>query len=141
MHFLDTGLAAYLVGWSNSEALELGAMSGQIFETFAFGEVYKSFLNAGKRPPLHFFRTNDKKEIDILMEQDGVLYPIEVKKTASPGKKDARNFTVIDPVASGEVPEELLAFKREIGMGCILCLAGDTFPVNSRAWAFPVWAV
>ncbi len=141
MHFLDTGLAAYLAGWSNSETLELGAMNGQIFETFAFGEIYKSFLNAGKHPPLHFFRTNDKKEIDILMEQDGVLYPIEVKKTASPGKKDVRNFGVLDPVASDEIPEELLVFKREIGMGCILCMAGDTFPVNSSAWAFPVWAV
>lgn len=141
MRFLDTGLAAYLAGWSSPETLELGAMSGQIFETFAFGEVYKSFLNAGKRPPLHFFRTNDKKEIDILMEQDGVLYPIEVKKTASPSKRDARNLNAIDPVAADETPRELAAFKREIGMGCILCMADDAFPVNSRAWAFPIWAV
>lgn len=141
MHFLDTGLASYLAGWSNPRALELGAMSGQIFETYAFGEVYKSFLNAGKRPPLHFFKTNDKQEIDILMEQDGVLYPIEVKKTASPSKKDARNFGAVDAVAADDVPEELQAFKREIGTGCILCLANDTFPVNSRAWAFPVWAL
>lgn len=141
MHFLDTGLAAYLAGWSNPRALELGAMSGQIFETYAFGEVYRSFLNAGKRPPLYFFRTNDRKEIDILMEQDGTLYPIEVKKTASPSKKDARNLGAVDPVAADDVPEELMAFKREVGTGCILCLANDAFPVNNRAWAFPVWAV
>lgn len=141
MHFLDTGLAAYLAGWSNPEALELGAMNGQIFETFAFGEVYKSFLNAGSHAPLHFFRTNDKKEIDILLEQNGALYPIEVKKTASPGKKDARNLSALDPVASDETPLALSVFKREIGLGSILCMTDDTFPVNSRAWAFPAWAV
>lgn len=141
MHFLDTGLAAYLAGWNSPEALEIGAMSGQIFETYAFGEVYKSFLNAGKRAPLHFFRTNDKKEIDMLLEQNGALYPIEVKKTASPSKKDARNLNAIDPVSSDDVPVELQAFKREVGMGCILCLADDAFPVASHAWAFPVWAV
>lgn len=80
MHFLDTGLAAYLTGWTSPQALEAGAMSGQIFETHVFGEVYKSFLNAGQRAPLYFFRNNDKKKIDLLMERDGTLFPIEVKK-------------------------------------------------------------
>lgn len=141
LHFLDTGLAAYLTGWSSPRALEAGAMSGQVFETYAFGEVYKSFLNAGRRAPIFFFRNNDKKEIDLLLEQNGTLYPVEVKKTASPSKKDARNLHVLDPVAADDVPTDLLAFKREIGCGCILCMARDTFPVSERAWAFPIWAV
>lgn len=141
MHFLDTGLAAHLAGWSSPQTLELGAMSGQIFETYAFGEVYKSYLNAGLRPPLHFFRTNDRKEIDMLIEQNGALYPIEVKKTASPGKSDAKNFNAVDAVASDDVPDELRAFKREIGLGSVLCLTQDTFPISQNAWAFPVWAV
>lgn len=141
MHFLDTGLAAYLTGWTSPRALETGAMSGQVFESYVFGEVYKSFLNAGRRAPLHFFRNNDKKEIDLLMESDGTLYPIEVKKTASPSKKDARNLGVLDPVASDDVPAALSSLKRTIGMGAIICMAQDTFPVSERAWAFPVWAV
>lgn len=141
MHFLDTGLAAYLTGWTSPRALEAGAMSGQIFESYVFGEVYKSYLNAGRRAPLHFFRNNDKKEIDLLLESDGTLYPIEVKKTASPSKKDARNLGVLDPVASDDVPAELSPLKRTIGMGAIICMAQDTFPVSERAWAFPVWAV
>lgn len=141
MHFLDTGLAAYLTGWTSPRALEAGAMSGQVFESYVFGEVYKSFLNAGRRAPLHFFRNNDKKEIDLLMESDGTLYPIEVKKTASPSKKDARNLGVLDPVASDDVPAALSSLKRTIGMGAIICMAQDTFPVSERAWAFPVWAV
>ena len=141
MHFLDTGLAAYLTGWTSPQALEAGAMSGQIFETYVFGEIYKSFLNVGQRAPLFFFRNNDKKEIDLLMERDGTLFPIEVKKTASPSKKDARNLNVLDPVAAQDVAPELSAFKRKIGTGTIVCMAQDTFPVSERAWAFPVWAV
>lgn len=141
MHFLDTGLAAYLCAWSNSLTLESGAMSGQFFETYAFGEIYKSFLNAGKHAPIHFFRTNDKKEIDMLMEQDGTLYPIEVKKTASPSNKDTRNLSSLNPVSANDPSSELEVFKRKIGTGCILCMADDTFPINSQAWAFPVWAI
>lgn len=77
LHIPDTGLAAYLTGWSSPRALEASAMGGQVFETYAFGEIYKRFLNAGCRAPLFFFQNNDKKEIDLLLEQDGVLYPVE----------------------------------------------------------------
>ena len=141
MHFTDTGLAAYLAGWESSRALEIGAFSGQIFETFAFSEICKSYVNAGKRPPLSFFRNNDKREIDLILEQDGVLYPIEVKKTAAPGSFDTKNFNALDPVASDEIPSELRILKREIGIGSVVCMASDTFPINERAWAFPVWGI
>lgn len=141
LHFLDTGLAAYLAGWTSPRALEVGAMNGQVFETYAFDEVYKTYVNAGMSPSLFFFRTNDRKEIDLLLERDGTLFPIEVKKTGSPSRKDARNMGALDPVAAADVPEELSVFKRRVGLGCVLCLAEDTFPVSERAWAFPVWAV
>lgn len=139
--YLDTGLAAYLTGWTSPQALETGTMSGQVFETHVFGEIYKSFLNAGQQAPLYFFRNNDKKEIDLLMERDGTLFPIEVKKTASPSRKDARNLNVLDPVNAPDVAPELSMFKRDIGTGAIVCLAQDTLPVSERAWAFPVWAI
>lgn len=141
LHFLDTGLAAYLLGWTSPQALESGAMSGQMFETYAFGEVYKSFSNAGRRAPLYFFRTNDRKEIDLLMERDSTLFPIEVKKTASPSRKDTRNLGVLDAVKRADVPPELASLKREVGMGTVLCMTQDTYPISDRAWAFPLWAV
>lgn len=141
MHFLDTGLAAYLTGWTSPQALEAGAMSGQVFEAHAFGEIYKSFLNAGQRAPLYFFRNNDKKEIDLLMKRDGMLFPIEVKKTASPSRKDAHNLNVLDSVNAPDVIPELSAYKRGIGTGAIVCMVQDTFPVSERAWAFPAWAI
>ncbi len=141
MHFLDAGLAAYLTGWTSPQALEADAKSGQILETHVFGKIYKNFLNAGQRAPLYFFRNNDKKEIDLLMERDGTLFPIEVKKTASPSRKDARNLNVLDPVTAPNVAPELSMFKREIGTGVIVCMVQDTFPVSERAWAFPAWAI
>lgn len=141
MHFLDVGLAAHLAGWSNARVLETGAMSGQAFESHAFGELYKSYSNAGEQPPFHFFRTNDKKEIDLLMEQDGVLYPIEVKKTASPGRGDLKNMSSIDGVADAGAPPELESFKREIGTGAVVCMTQDAYPLDERTWAFPVWAI
>lgn len=130
-----------LTGWTSPQALEAGAMSGQIFETHAFGEIYKSFLNAGQRAPLYFFRNNDKKEIDLLMKRDGMLFPIEVKKTASPSRKDAHNLNVLDSVNAPDVKLELSVYKRGIGTGAIVCMAQDTIPVSGRAWAFPAWAI
>lgn len=141
MHFTDTGLAAYLTGWSDARTLELGAMNGHIFESYVFGEIYKSYVNAGRKPPLYFFRTNDKKEIDLLLEQNGTLYPVEVKKSAAPTRADTRNFGAIDPVSNDDVPDELAAFKRELGVGTVVCMSSDTFPISERAWALPVWAI
>ncbi|MDO4290240.1 MAG: ATP-binding protein [Eggerthellaceae bacterium] len=140
LHFTDAGLAAYLCGWENARTMELGAMAGQLFETHVFGELYKSFVNAGRRAPLRFFRNNDKKEIDLLLEQNGTLYPIEAKKSALPVARDAKNFHALDPVAA-DVPKDLRAFRREIGQGAIICMAQDAFPVSQSAWALPVWAI
>lgn len=141
MHFTDPGLAAYLCGWDSASTLELGAMSGMVFETYVFDELYKSYCNAGKRPQLWFFRTNDRKEIDLLLEQNGTLFPIEVKKSASPVASDAKNFSALDGVEADDLPSELMAFKREVGTGVIICMADDAFPVSSRAWAMPLWAI
>lgn len=90
LHFLDTGLAAYLLKWGNPEALEKGAMSGAFFESYVFAEIYKSYLNAGKEPPVYYYRDKDQKEIDLLIYQNGVLSPIEIKKAASPVKRQLR---------------------------------------------------
>ena len=140
MHFTDTGLAAYLAGWDSPRTLELGAMNGQVFETYVFQEIYKSYVNAGRRPPVFFFRNNDKKEIDLLLEQNGSLYPVEVKKTARPSRADTKNFPVLDALDS-EVPPELASSRREIGTGSVVCMASDTFPIDGRTWAFPVWGI
>lgn len=140
MHFTDTGLAAYLAGWTSPQALEIGAMGGQIFESYVFGEMAKSFMNAGQKPPLHFFRNNDKKEIDILMERDNTLFPVEVKKSANPTSSDAKNFKALAPVEES-TPSDPQPMKRQIGCGTVVCMTHETFPVSQNTWAFPVWGI
>lgn len=81
LYFLDTGLAAYLTKWNTPDVLEAGAMSGAFFETFVVSEILKSYYNAGiLEPSLYYYRDKDAKEIDIIIEQNGMLYPVEIKK-------------------------------------------------------------
>lgn len=141
MHFVDPGLAAHLSGWRDSSELEMSVISGQLFETFVFSEIYKNYINSGIRPNIHFFRTHDKKEIDLLLEQNNTLYPIEIKKTGNPNRNDIKNFKAIAPVNDEKVSSELLAFKRNIGMGALVCMTKDAFPLTENAWTFPAWAI
>lgn len=141
LHFLDTGLAAYLLRWGNPEALEKGAMSGAFFESYVFSEIYKSYLNAGKEPPVFYYRDRDQKEIDLLLYQNGVLSPIEIKKAASPGKTAIKNFNVLQPATQTEASGGLESLKVEIGTGSVVCMANDLLPVNEKNWYVPVWLI
>lgn len=99
LYFLDTGLAAYLTKWSTPEVLKNGAMAGAFFETFVVAEIIKSYYNKGiVEPPLYFYRDKDQREIDLLIENDGVLYPIEIKKHADPKPTDIKAFAVLDKI-------------------------------------------
>jgi len=95
LYFYDTGFVAFLCKWASPETLLLGAQSGAVFETFVVSEIIKSYYNAGYEPFIYYYRDTDAKEIDILIERDGALYPIEIKKSGSAGKRDARAFSVI----------------------------------------------
>lgn len=141
MHFLDTGLCAYLLKWGNPEALEKGAMSGAFFESYVFSEIYKSYLNAGKEPPIFYYRDKDKKEIDLLILRNGTLFPIEIKKSASPGKDAIKNFNVLAPVTEPEKVGGLEQFKLSIGTGAVICMATDLLPIDRQNWCVPVWLI
>lgn len=141
MHFLDTGLAAYLLKWGNPEALEKGAMSGAFFESFVFSEIYKSYLNAGRDPPLFYYRDKDQKEIDLLIYQNGTIYPIEIKKAASPGKMAVKNFHALEPLKSPEQFGEFSALKVNVGTGSVVCMANDLLPVDGNNWYVPAWLI
>jgi predicted AAA+ superfamily ATPase len=126
LYFLDTGLAAYLTEWTTPETLEAGAMSGPILETWILAELLKSYWHNGQRAPFYFYRDKDKKEIDLLIVRDGKIYPVEFKKTASPGKKDLRNFGVLDRLG---VPVE---------QGGLICLVEQSLPLSSAVHTIPV---
>ncbi len=141
MHFLDTGLAAHLLKWGNPESLERGAMAGAFFESYVFSEIYKSYLNSGKEPPIFYYRDKDKKEIDLLLFQNGTINPIEIKKAASPGKTAIKNFSAIDPVAEPEKFGEMKERKIDIGTGSVICMAEDLLPIDEKNWRVPVWLI
>lgn len=141
IHFPDTGLAAYLLKWGNPEALERGAMSGAFFESYVFSEIYKSYLNARKEPPIFYYRDKDQKEIDLLLLQNGVISPIEIKKSASPGKTDIKNFSVLEPVTREAAFDGIESLKVEIGTGNVICMANDLLPLDEKNWYVPVWLI
>lgn len=143
MYFLDTGLCAHMMGWGSADVLENSAMSGAFFETWVVSEIYKSYLNAGKRPPLYFYRDSNKKEIDLILYQDGTVFPIEIKKSAAP--KDAvKNFSVLAPIE--KEPEEdafsgAAHLKTQIGTGAVVCLSPDILPIDKKNWYVPAWII
>lgn len=126
LYFLDTGLCAYLTEWTSPRTLEAGAMSGAILETFVFGEVLKSWWNRGKQPALYFYRDKERREIDLLIAQDRALYPIEVKKSATPRPEWSSFFKPLD------------ALKRSWPEACVICLHRERMPLSRKVTAAPV---
>lgn len=129
LYFLDTGLCAYLTEWSSPETLEAGAMSGAILETWIMGELLKGYWHNGRRAPFYYYRDKDRKEVDLLIVQDGVIYPLEFKKTASPGKNDTRHFQVLEKL------------KLPVGPGGVICLTEQFLPLTASANSIPVSAL
>jgi predicted AAA+ superfamily ATPase len=141
MYFLDTGLAAHLTKWTSPEIMEAGAMASAFFETYVVSEIYKSFINAGRLPPLYFYRDSNTKEIDLIICQDGSLYPIEIKKSSNPVNA-AKNFNALDPVADESNYDEMSRqLKMNIGTGSVVCLSNDLRPAGKNNWIVPVWLI
>lgn len=120
LYFYDTGFVCYLTKWSSAETAMNGAMNGALLENYTVSEIVKSYQNAGMPSYLYYYRDKDNKEIDLLMEGDGTLYPMEIKKTTSPEKRMTDSFTVIEksPLKRGTgavlcMAEKLSAFDRE----------------------------
>ena len=127
VYFLDTGLAAYLTKWNTPEVLQNGAMAGAFFETFVISEIIKSYLNKGKDLPLYFYRDKDMNEIDLLILQNGTLYPIEIKKHADPSKNDISVFRVLD-----RIPD----IRR--GKGGVICMYDNLITLKEEDMVIPV---
>ncbi len=128
IYFLDTGLAAYLTKWTTSDVLKNGAMAGAFFENFVLSEIIKSYYNCGiTEPPLYFYRDKDMNEIDLLIEDSGTLYPIEIKKHADPHKKDISAFQKLDDIPN---------MKR--GTGGVVCLYDKPVSLSETDKVIPI---
>ena len=131
LYFMDTGLACYLSMWNNARALELSAMSGAMFENYVISEIIKSYANSGLdiRNRLVFYRDNNGKEIDLMIIENGTIYPVEIKKNADPGKNAIKNFSVLS------------SLQEEIGEGAVLCMSSMTIPLDSKNKIIPISAI
>lgn len=122
IYFLDTGLCSYLTGWSSPEVIEKGAMNGAFFETFVVSEILKSYRHNGERPLIYWYRDTQQKEIDLLIERDGKLHPIEIKLTSNPNKSMLKHFKVLD----------------NQGYGGLICMRESDIPLTEDVSAIPV---
>jgi len=122
IYFLDTGLCSYLTGWSSPNVIEKGAMAGAFFETFIVSEILKSYRHNGKRPLIYWYRDTLQKEIDLLIEQDGKLYPVEIKLTTNPNKSMVKNFNILE----------------NKGYGALICMRESDTPITDEVSAVPV---
>jgi len=129
VYLLDTGLCAYLTGWSSPETLEAGAMSGAILETWIVSELLKSYWHQGRPAPFSYYRDKDKKEIDLLIVQDETVYPLEFRKTASPHASDVQAFRTLSHLGV------------TVGPGGLVCLAEQALPLTAAATAIPMAAL
>jgi len=129
IYFLDTGLMAYLTKWHTAEQIEAGAMSGAFLETFVFCEMLKSFYNAGIDPKnyLYFYRDKDGNEIDFIINFNGKLHPVEVKKSSNPTPADIKAFRFVEA-----------ASVYERGEGAVVCMNDSVLPVTELDNIVPV---
>ena len=128
IYFMDTGLACYLTGYSDAKTLEKSSYSGAIFETYIISEIVKSYTNNGKIPSRHlyFYRDKNQKEIDLLVIDNGKVYPIEIKQNSNPGKEAIRNFNVVEQ------------FGLEVMNGTVLCMCKNIYAIDEKNYAVPI---
>lgn len=128
VYFMDTGLLAYLTRWLTPETLQVGAASGNVYETFVITEIIKSFLNTGNsRPPIYYYRDRDGREIDLVIEDGHDIYPVEIKKTARPEAKMAKNFSVLQGIPN-----------KNLKAGVIICQYDQLTLLKDDLLALPI---
>ena len=129
LYFFDTGLVAYLTRHSSPEILQNGAINGAILENYIVSEIRKTYLNAGEECFLHYYRDKDAKEIDLIIEADGLLHPLEIKKTSSPNLAMTSAFDVLKKAT------------LPVGMGAVICLKETFTALDKNTLVIPAWTI
>lgn len=129
LYFYDTGLVCYLTKWSDSQTAMTGAMSGALFENYVVSEIVKSYQCCGTEPYIYYYRDKDAKEIDVMIEKDGKLYPIEIKKSASPKRSATNVFDIINKS------------PLERGTGAVVCMSEKLGAFDKDNLIVPVWMI
>lgn len=125
LFFLDTGLLAYLTGWKSAETIFSGAMAGAFFETFVVSEIVKSWWNRGAEPPIWYWRTKEKEEVDLVFDINGELFPVEIKLTTRPGGYQLWSLNKFMATMSSR-------------RGSVVCLSQERFPISPKISMIPI---
>ena len=118
LYFCDTGLCAFLTRWLTMESLRDGAASGHLYENYVVMELVKNYAYAQSTALLTFYRDSNAKEIDVFVEENGRIHPLEIKKSANPNKKEVKKFSVIDKTTLVK------------GAGGVVCMFPQPFPID-----------
>ena len=125
LYFCDTGLCAWLTRWLTADSLREGAAAGHFYENYVVMEMVKNYAYARNTALISFYRDDNAKEIDVFVEENGKIHPLEIKKSANPEKKEIRKFSVIDKTSLIH------------GEGGIICMYPEPFPIDSSNSLIP----
>ncbi len=125
LYFCDTGLCAYLSRWLTPDALREGAAGGHFFENYVVMELVKNYAYAPEQAVMTFYRDDNAKEIDVFVEENGRIHPLEIKKSAAPDRREIRKFNVIEKT------------RLEKGRGGIVCMVPSPYPIDEQNMLIP----
>lgn len=125
LYFCDTGFCAYLSSWTSRDVLMNGAASGHYYENYVIAELLRHYAYGKSKVNLNFYRDKKMKEIDLIIEENGVLHPVEIKKSASPDKSALKAFSVLNDAG------------REIGNGAVICMSDRVLPFDENNFMMP----
>lgn len=129
LYFFDTGLVAYLTKYSSPDILANGALNGAILENYVVAELLKTYHNNAKECLLWYYRDKEMHEIDMIIESDGMLHPLEVKRSVNPGSGLTGAFDILN---KGSVSK---------GKGAVLCMRPTLSAVDAENYIVPIWMV
>ncbi len=125
LYFCDTGLCAYLSMWLTRDTLMNGAASGHYFENYVVIELLKNFAYASSKAYMSYYRDSNAKEIDIFVEENGMIHPLEIKKSANPDRREIKKYEVLDKA------------KIQRGSGGIVCMCEEVIPIDDKNCFIP----
>jgi predicted AAA+ superfamily ATPase len=124
---MDTGLVSFLLNFHNHESLRDSYNSGHIFETYCVSEIIKSYTNYGISPPIYYYRDYKQNEIDVLININGKIHPIEIKQKTNPTKSDIKGFKALDLIGG-----------IKVGTGYVICSTNDISLISKDVFKFPI---
>ncbi len=119
LYFCDTGLCAYLSMWLTPDTLRNGAASGHYYENYVVMELVKNYAYGRAKANLTYYRDSNAKEIDVFVEENNVIHPLEIKKSASPDRREVKKYGVLDKVSLNR------------GAGGIVCMCEEPMPIDA----------